>query len=69
MGAQQRKTLQSLLRITKGSHQLEEMRAAASTRLQLYQQEKDKEGVSIYEPIVRALEKARSMEEVESLQL
>lgn len=70
MDNQQRKTLQSLLRITprtEGPAQvLDEIRMALTTRLGLYQQEKDAEGVALIKPVLQLAQKARTVEELEA---
>ena len=60
----QQKILQNLLKIsTKGPNQLEEIFAAAKTRLINYENEGDEEGASLYRPIVQILEKIETLEE------
>ena len=68
MENQQHKTLQSLLRITASSpeqHRLEEMEAAARTRYLLYKQERDLQGAKIYATVLRKIQNARSVKELE----
>ncbi len=66
----QRETLQSLLKITEKTpqqHRLEEIEVALNTRLQLYQQEDDRSGARVYQKLKPLVEKAQSVEELESL--
>ena len=64
-------TLQSLLKMTgsKGppAERLEELEQAARTRMGLYHQEGDEEGVEIYKPLLKLIQTARSVKELEQL--
>jgi hypothetical protein len=66
MKDQIQRTLQSLLRVTGNlppQQKLEEMTAAAKTRLVNYQNEGNAYGVATYAPIVAKLEQAKSVED------
>jgi hypothetical protein len=71
MDAQQRKTLQNLLKITASpkespQQQLERLRSWVTVNLGLYQQEQDKEGVELYRPLAELLSKVESVEELQA---
>lgn len=71
LGLNQFETLQSLLRMTgsKGppAERLEELEQAARTRMGLYQQDGDEEGMEIYKPLLKLIQTARSVKELEQL--
>ncbi len=71
MDDQQRKTLQSLLRMSARRHPrdqpLEELELSAKTHLGLYRQEGDAEGAAIYALLLEIIQRAKSWEEVERL--
>jgi hypothetical protein len=71
MDAQQRKTLQNLLKTTANpkespQQQLERMRSRVMVSLGLYQQEQDKVGVELYRPLAELLSKVESVEELQA---
>ena len=67
MDDQQQRAWQSLLRVTGNlppQQKLEEMRAAAQTRLVNYQNEGDQYGIATYAPIVAKLEKTSTLGDI-----
>lgn len=69
MANHQLKMLQSLLRITRGSlpqHRLEEIQVALETHLQLYLQEKDKEGAKVFQELKKMIHN-KTVAEIEKL--
>jgi hypothetical protein len=70
-GLDQFVTLQSLLRVSEArsprDEPLEVLQMTVKTRLGLYQQENDEEGVAIYKPLLRLVQAAKSWEEVSQL--
>jgi hypothetical protein len=67
---QQRETLARALKSSRKvlkKYQMDDLRGNLHINLQLYQEEKDKEGIGIYQPLVNLVDKVESLEEVEEL--
>ncbi len=68
MDNQRQLTLRSLLRSTTKTppqHRLEEIKQAIKVQHGLYQQERDAEGMALYRPLLQAVQKVKSVEELE----
>ena len=69
MNSQQLETLKSIIKITtrpqdSPQEQLEALRSWVFVNLGLYQQERDKEGVELYQPMADILSKTESIEQL-----